>query len=111
MKSRNTSKRRQFSKEQKCAILAEYFERKSSMVSIAREHGIHAVTLANWKREMSDKDPKMNHSKADLIAEVEKQKEENKRLKKIVGDLSLDKEILQEAIEIFKKNPKNPKSR
>ena len=81
------------------------------MIEISKKHGIHPVTLAQWKRQMSDKDPKMNHSQADLIAQVEKQKSEIKRLKKIVGDLSLDKDILEEAIELFKKSPKKPKSK
>jgi transposase-like protein len=111
MKTAKTSKRRQFSMEQKCMILTDYFEKKASMIEISKKHGIHPVTLAQWKRQMSDKDPKMNHSQADLIAQVEKQKSEIKRLKKIVGDLSLDKDILEEAIELFKKSPKKPKSK
>ena len=111
MRTPKTTKKRQFSKEQKCMILAEYFEKKRSMVDIAKENDIHPVTLAQWKRQMSDKNPNMNHSQSELIAEVEKQKEEIKRLKKIVGNLSLDKDILEEAIEIFKKSPKKPKSK
>ncbi len=98
-------KKKRFKKEEKCAILAEYFEQKRSMVNIAAKHGIHPVTLAQWKRQMSDKNPKMNHKQSELISENEKQKEEIRRLKKIVGDLSIEKEILNEAIEIYKKNP------
>ncbi len=107
--TKSPKKRKHFSKEQKCAILAEYFDQKNSMISIATKHGIHPVTLAQWKRQMSDKNPKMNHSQSELISENEKQKEEIRRLKKIVGDLSLEKEILNEAVEIFKKNPKKEK--
>lgn len=65
MKAAKRPKRRQFSSEQNCAILAEYFDQKRSMVDIAKKHGLHPVTLAQWKRQMSDKDPKMNHSKSD----------------------------------------------
>ena len=90
----------------KCEILSEYFEKKTSMIEIAKKYGIHPVTLAQWKRQMSDKNPKMNHSQADLLATVEQQQEEIRRLKKIVGDLAVEKEILNEAIEIFKKSPK-----
>ena len=104
-------RRRQFSKEKKAEILSEYFGQKTSMVDIAKKHGLHPVTIAQWKRQMSDKNPKMNHSQSELLAELEKQKEENRRLKKIVGDLSLDKEILNEAIEIFKTSPQKPKSK
>lgn len=111
MNTVKSPKRRHFSKEQKCAILSEYFDQKCSMTQIANKYGINPVTLAQWKRHMSDKNPKMNHSKAELIAESEKQKEEIRRLKKIVADLSVDKEILKEAVEIFKKNPKKEKSK
>lgn len=111
MRTRNSVKRLQFRKEEKCAILAEYFELKCSMIEVAKRYNIHPVTLAKWKREMSDKNPKMNHSQADLIAQVEKQKKENDRLRKIIGDLSLDKEILEEAVKLFKKSPKKPKSK
>jgi transposase-like protein len=111
MRTRNSVKRLQFRKEEKCAILAEYFELKCSMIEVAKRHNIHPVTLAKWKREMSDKNPKMDHSQADLIAKLEKQKKENDQLRKIIGDLSLDKEVLKEAIEIFTKNPKKKKSK
>lgn len=109
MRTPKSPKRRNFRKEEKCAILSEYFEHKCSMIEVANKHGIHPVTLAQWKRQMSDKNPKMNHSQAVLIAENQKQLKEIERLKKMVGDLSVEKEILNEAIVIFKKNSKKKK--
>lgn len=96
-------KRRTFTKEQKMMILDDYFRNKCSMIEIGKKHDIDPVTIARWKRSMSDKDPSMNHSQAKLIAELEKEKEQNKVLKKLVADLSIDKEILNEALKIYKK--------
>lgn len=95
--------RKTFSKAEKCSILDEYFRHKCSMVKIANKYGIDPVTLARWKRQMSDKDPSMSHSKAKLIAQQAKDQETIKLLKKMVAELSLDKEILSEAVEIYKK--------
>ena len=111
MRTPKSPKRRNFRKEEKCAILSEYFEHKCSMIEVANRHGIHPVTLAQWKRQMSDKNPKMNHDQAELIAEAKKHKDEIKRLKKIIADLSEDKEILSEAIEIYQEFEKKDKSK
>lgn len=108
-------KRRHFSKEEKCVILSEYFDHKCSMIEVANKHGIHPVTLAQWKRQMADRDPKMKHIQAESIAKAMKEKEElekrNQRqedeirhLKKLVADLALDKEILNEAVKVLKKS-------
>lgn len=105
MSSAKTPKKRQYSKEQKSAILSEYFKKKASMIEIAQKYDIHPVTLAQWKRQMSDRNIKSNHSQSELVAEIERQKEEIERLKRAVANLVLDKEILQEAVELFKKSP------
>lgn len=95
--------RRTFSKAQKALILDEFFHNKCSMIEIGAKYNVDPVTLARWKRNMSDKDPSMNYSQTKLLAELERQKEENRLLKKIVADLSIDKEILSDAVEILKK--------
>jgi len=85
------------------------------MIEVANKHGIHPVTLAQWKRQMSDRDPKMKHIQAETIAKTRREKEElekrNQRqedeirhLKKLVADLALDKEILNEAVKVLKKS-------
>ena len=98
-----TRVRRSFSKEKKAMILDEFFRNKCSMIEIGQKYYVDPVTLARWKRNMSDKDPGMNHSQVKLIAELEKEKEQNKLLRKLVADLSIDKEILNEALDIYKK--------
>lgn len=103
--------RRSFSKEQKATILNEFFHNKCSMIEIGAKYNVDPVTLARWKRSMSDKDPGMNHSQAKLLAELEKQKKENQLLKKLVANLSIDKEILTDAVEILKKKTEESKSK
>ena len=98
-----TRVRRSFSKEKKAMILDEFFRNNCSMIEIGQKYDVDPVTLARWKRNMSDKDPGMNHSQVKLIAELEKEKEQNKLLRKLVADLSIDKEILNEALDIYKK--------
>lgn len=103
--------RRSFSKEKKAMILDEFFRKKCSMIEIGAKYDLDPVTLARWKRSMSDKDPSMNYSQTKLIAELERQKEENKLLKKIVADLSIDKEILSISNDLFKKKAEEDKSK
>jgi transposase-like protein len=120
MSTTKSPKRRHFSKEEKCVILSEYFDHKCSMIEVAKKYGIHPVMLAQWKRHMSDRDPKMKHVQAESIAKAQKEKEqlakENKKqqdetrhLKKLVADLSLDKEILNEAVNVLKKSERKKK--
>ena len=61
------------------------------MKELARELGVTDQTLYNWKAKYGG----MEVSEAKRLKSLE---EENRRLKEIVADLSLDKHILQEAI-------------
>lgn len=58
---------------------------------VARSIGVHAVTLAKWKREYGG----LQLDQAKRLKELEK---ENSRLKKIVADQALDNSILKEAL-------------
>jgi putative transposase len=62
-----------------------------SVEEIARSIGVHAVTLAKWKREYGG----LQLDQAKRLKELEK---ENSRLKKIVADQALDNSILKEAL-------------
>ena len=62
------------------------------MEDIARTIGVHAVTLAKWKREYGGMQP----DQAKKLKDLEK---ENARLKKLLADAELDKSILKEVIE------------
>lgn len=101
--------RRNFSKAEKTMILDEFFRKKCSMIEIGAKYDVDPVTLARWKRDMSDKDPSMNHSQLKLLAELKRQKEENKVLKKLVANLSIDKEILSTSNDLYKKKEEEDK--
>jgi len=63
----------------------------STVEEVARMIGVHAVTLAKWKREFGG----MQIDQAKRLKDLEK---ENARLKKIVADQALDNSILKEAL-------------
>jgi len=52
--------RRSFSKAKKAMILDEFFRKKCSMIEIGEKYDVDPVTIARWKRSMSDKDPISN---------------------------------------------------
>jgi putative transposase len=58
---------------------------------VAREHGISKHTIYAWKAKYGG----MDVSKAQ---EVKRLRDENSRLKKLVADLSLDKDMLKSVI-------------
>jgi transposase-like protein len=58
---------------------------------IARQVGVHAVTLAKWKREYGG----LQLDQAKRLKDLEK---ENARLKRIVADQALDNSIMKEAL-------------
>lgn len=58
---------------------------------IARQIGVHPVTIAKWKREYGG----LQLDQAKRLKELEK---ENARLKKIIADQALDNSILKEAL-------------
>jgi putative transposase len=62
-----------------------------SMEEIARSAGVHAVTLAKWKREYGG----LQLDQAKRLKELEK---ENGRLKRLVADQALDNAIMKEAL-------------
>ena len=58
---------------------------------LAREHGVSTATIYNWRAKFGG----MDLSEAKRLKEME---DENRRLKQIVADLSLDKEALKSAL-------------
>jgi transposase-like protein len=100
------TKRKYFTHEKKRLILQEHFSSGISIPVLARKHGVHAITLYAWKRQMN---PKKISSEIDpefirkLIEENDRLKNENKNLKAKVGDLSVRNDILQDGIDIIQK--------
>jgi putative transposase len=83
-------RRSRFSDEQIIAILKEA-EAGRVVKDLCREHGISQETFYRWRRKFAG----MGLSEA---ARVKRLEEENRRLKKVVADLTLDKEALKDAL-------------
>lgn len=61
------------------------------VAEITREMGISEQTFYRWKKQFAD----MGVSEIRRMKELE---EENRRLKRLVADLTLDKQILQDVL-------------
>lgn len=79
-----------FSDAQKAFILRQA-EDGTPVAEICRKAGISQATFFNWKKKYAGLMP----SEMRRLRELE---DENARLKRIVADLSLDKEMLQDVI-------------
>jgi putative transposase len=79
-----------FTDAQKAFIIRQG-EDGTSVEEICRKAGISQATYFNWKKKYAGLMP----SEMKRLRELE---EENGRLKRIVADLSLDKEMLQDVI-------------
>jgi putative transposase len=73
------------------AFIIKQGEEGTAVAEICRKSGISQATYFNWKKKYAGLMP----SEMRRLRELE---EENARLKRIVADLSLDKEMLQDVI-------------
>ena len=80
-------KKSRFTEEQIIGILKQH-EAGRRVPDLAREHGISEATIYTWKSKYGG----MDVSEAQRLRSVE---DENRRLKQLVADLSLDKEALK----------------
>jgi putative transposase len=80
----------QFTDAQKAFIIKQG-EGGTPVAEICRKAGISQATYFNWKKKYSGMMP----SEMKRLRELE---QENARLKKIVADLTLDREMLQDVI-------------
>jgi putative transposase len=83
-------KRSKFTEAQIAFILRQA-EEGTAVAEVCRKAGISQATYFNWKKKYAGLMP----SEMKRLRQLE---EENGRLKKIVADLSLDKEMLQDVI-------------
>jgi putative transposase len=89
-KERRTMKASKFTDAQKAFIIKQG-EDGTPVAEVCRKAGISQATYFNWKKKYAGLMP----SEMRRLRELE---QENGRLKKIVADLSLDKEMLQDVI-------------
>jgi putative transposase len=83
-------KRSRFS-EQQIAFILRQAEEGTTVEEVCRKAGISEATYYNWRKKFSGLMP----SEMRRLRQLE---EENQRLKKLVADLALDKEMLQDVI-------------
>ena len=83
-------KRCRFTEEQIIGVLKEH-QAGLSAAELCRKHGISDATFYNWRSKFGG----MEVSEAKRLKQLE---DENGRLRKLVADLSLDREMLQDVI-------------
>jgi putative transposase len=83
-------KRSRFS-EQQIAFILRQAEEGVTVEEVCRKAGIGEATYYNWRKKFAGLMP----SEMRRLRQLE---EENQRLKKLVADLALDKEMLQDVI-------------
>ena len=81
-------KRKRFTEEQIIGILKEA-EAGVPVADLCRKHGMANATFYQWRRKYGE----MEVSEAKRLRELE---DENRRLKKLVADLSLDNQMLKD---------------
>ena len=79
-----------FTDEQIIAILAEQ-ERGMATADVCRRHGVSSATFYKWKAKYGGMD-------ASLITEMKAMAEENRRLKRMYADVSMQNDLLKEAL-------------
>ena len=84
-------KKKRFTEAQIVKILKEY-ESGMSATDLCRQHQISKQTFYNWKQKYSG----MSSSELKRLKDLE---QENRRLKKMFAELSLDHELLKEIVE------------
>ncbi len=84
-------KQSRFTEEQIILALRQQESREKTVAEVSRELGISQATFFKWKQKYGG----MSINEARRLRELE---HENARLKRIVANLTLDKEILQEIV-------------
>ena len=77
--------------ESQIAFVLEQAEEGTAIAEVCRKAGISEATFYNWRNKFGGLMP----SEMKRLKQLE---EENGKLKRIVADLSLDKEMLQDVI-------------
>ena len=74
--------------EAQIVFAIKQFETGTRVDEISRQMGISQATFFNWKKKYGSMG----------VSELRQLEEENQQLKKLVADLSLDKQMLQDVI-------------
>ena len=77
--------------EEQIAFALKQAETDTRVVEVCRKMGISEATFYNWKK-------KLTGLGVTELRHLRQPEDENQRLKKLVADLSLDKQMLQEVL-------------
>ena len=83
-------KKSRFSETQIMGVLRQA-EAGIALPELCREHGISTATFYNWRSKYGGMD-------ASMISEMRDIQDENRRLKKMFAELSMQNELLKEAL-------------
>ena len=83
-------KKSRFSETQIMGVLRQA-EAGVALPELCREHGISTATFYNWRSKYGGMD-------ASMISEMKDIQDENRRLKKMFAELSMQNELLKEAL-------------
>ena len=83
-------RRKRFTEEQIISILRER-EAGMAVADLSRRHGVSEQSIYRWQSKYGG----LEVSEAKRLKQLE---EENRRLKRMVADLSLDKQMLEDVI-------------
>ena len=83
-------KKSRFTEAQIVAILRQA-EGGMPVPDLCREHGISTATFYSWRKKYGGMDTSM-------VSEMKTVQEENRRLKKMFAELSMQNELLKEAL-------------
>lgn len=82
--------RKRFSESEIFKILKET-ENGRKVADLCREYGIGSATFYKWRAKYSGMD-------ASMISEMKSLEEENRRLKRMYADMSMQNDVLKEAL-------------
>ncbi len=116
---KKTVKRHRFSMDFKLQLLKEYYQSGSSKYSISKQYGVDDATFLRWVREFESKSLSLPEELSELenqvymarkkstekkpfseMTELEKLREENRRLRKALSYSELRNEALNEVLKI-----------
>ena len=113
---RRSSSSVNLSQSQKEEAVIDLCSRNGSAQEIAERYGVRRESLYNWKRQLLDKDkqeampkrktnqPIVSENVDDLKEEIERLQEQTEALNKEVYRLRLERDVLEKAAEIIKKD-------
>jgi len=99
--------RKSFSHYQKKMIIHEYLSGHLSLSQLSRKYQVSRSTLYHWRRmvevEQNDSQKGLSSESLKFLEEIDQLKQENQHLTKALRELTIDKSILSDTVEILKK--------